>query len=292
VKVKGIIVAAGYGSRFLPVTKTVPKEMLPLIDRPAIAFIVDEFIAAGIEDILVISSRRKKALEDYFDREAELEAVFSRENAQAKLALIQPPRARFHFVRQHHMLGTGHALLQARSFAGKDPVIVAYPDDIVFSHTSLSRQLIEAHEGTGHSLLAVKQMEEADLSRYGVVAPAGDGNPCPVARLVEKPARGTEPSRLVSFGRYLFHSRFFEHLAEGFARHQGPGEYYHVGAINALAAEGLVDALDFEGQRLDTGEPLGFLEATCRYALQRPDLAAGARRLFLQLAREADREEA
>ena len=279
---KAVIVAAGYGSRFLPVTKTIPKEMLPLIDRPAIDFIIEELVAAGINDILIITSRRKKVLDDYFDREVELEAVYTAEGKQQHLARIAPTPANIYFVRQQEMKGTGHALLLARAFTGSEPFVVAYPDDIVFAQTSLSAQLIAAHRATGHSVLAVKDLAGSDVSRYGVVDPAGSGNPCPVRQLVEKPPVGQEPSTLVSYGRYLFTAELYEHLEAGLKTHQG-GEYYHVGAINSLAAAGRMTALDFEGQRLDTGDPMGYLEALCRYALTREDLADRARALFRAL---------
>ena len=281
--IKGVIVAAGYGSRFLPVTKTVPKEMLPLIDRPAIDFIVREFLESGIRDILIISSRRKKTLEDYFDREIELETVLPA--GGQKRESIVPPEGHFHFVRQQEMKGTGHALLLAQAFTGNDPFVVAYPDDIVLGETPLSRQLIQAHEETGCSVLATQNLIDQDVSRYGVVAPQTGGNPCQIRSLVEKPAQGTEPSKLVSFGRYLFTADLYSELHQGLAGHEG-GEYYHIGAINQLAAKGKVVALDFKGERLDTGEPLGYLEAICRYALSRPDLSRQARELFSHLCRD------
>lgn len=281
--IKGVIVAAGYGSRFLPATKTVPKEMLPLIDRPAIHFIVDEFIEAGIKDILIITSRRKKVLDDYFDREAELEAVFLKDGKEAKLAKIKPPNANVYFVRQQEMKGTGQALLLAKPFTGDDPFVVAYPDDVVFSETSLSAQLADAYKKTGSSVLAVKNLQDKPVDRYGVVDPADENNPCGVNALVEKPPQGSEPSKLVSYGRYLFTPDLYHHLEEGLAKHTS-GEFYHVGAINALAAEKKLVALDFEGERVDTGEPAGYLEAICRYALSKDDLKADAQDLFNRLA--------
>ncbi len=280
--IKGVIVAAGYGSRFLPVTKTIPKEMLPLIDRPAISFIIDEMLEAGIHDILIITSRRKKVLEDYFDREVELEDIYTREGKHSRLELIKPPPANIFFVRQQEMKGTGHALLLCEPFTGSDPFVVAYPDDIVFSRTSLSQQLVEVHQQTGKSVLAVKNLPGADVSRYGVIDPGGTENPCPVKRLVEKPQAGKEPSKLVSYGRYLFQPELYDHLRAGLADHQ-QGEFYHVDAINRLAAQNKVVAYDFEGERLDTGEPLGYLEAICRYALSREDLGESARALFRKL---------
>lgn len=281
--IKGVIVAAGYGSRFLPVTKTIPKEMLPLLDKPAIAFIVEEFLASGIRDILIITSRRKKALEDFFDREVELEQVFTKEGKSAALDKISVGSANIFFTRQQEMNGTGHALLLAKAFTGNDPFVVAYPDDLVFSQTPLSQQLIQVHQTTGHHVLAVKNLVHEDVSRYGVIDPSSQENPYCVKQLVEKPPRGEEPSHLVSFGRYLFTKDLYHHLEQELTHHT-QGEYYHVPAINALAGLGQVSALDFEGERLDIGDPIGFLEATCRYALNDPRYAQKAKQLFTQLS--------
>lgn len=289
---RGVIVAAGYGSRFLPATKTVPKELLPLVDRPAIDFIIEEFMAAGIREILVISSRRKKALEDYFDREVELEHAFANQSDADKrdrlLQAIAPPAVEVQFVRQQVMAGTGHALRLARQFAGDQPVIVAYPDDLVFAQQSLSQQLLDVYQASQKSVMAVQSVS-GDVSRYGVIDPEGTGNPVAVKALVEKPAPGTEPSRLVGYGRYLFTPDFFDALENGFqawVKAGSVGEFYHVDAINRLAAKQRLLALAFEGTRLDVGEPKGYLEALCRYALMRDDLAADARALFRRLSQD------
>lgn len=280
--VKGVIVAAGYGSRFLPATKTIPKEMLPLLDKPAISFIIDEFQAAGIQEILIITSRRKKGLDDFFDREVELEEVFRREGKLERLKAIEPPSAKIFFVRQQEMNGTGNAILLAKPFTADAPFVVAYPDDLIFAKTGLAQQLIDAHQQTGASVLAVKDIGNEDVSRYAVVATTGPGNPYPVGAVVEKPSRDQKLGSLVSYGRYLFTAEVYEHLEHGLLSHT-EGEYYHIGAINRLAAAGRLVALDFEGERLDTGEPLGFLEATCKYALMRPEWAETARALFAKL---------
>ena len=265
---KGIIVAAGYGTRFLPVTKTVPKELLPVGTRPAIAWIVDEFVASGIRDIVIISSRRKKALEDYFDREIELEGVFEREGKTDKLAAIAPPEANISFVRQREMRGTGHALLQVRPLVGGEPCVVAYPDDLHSGPRPLARQLIEVYEKTGKSVMATI-LEPGDVSRYGVVDPAADG--VTVRGFVEKPAKGCEPSHEVSIGRYLYTPEFFDLLEEGWARHT-KGEYFHTYALDRLIAAGKVAYKRTEGERLDTGEPSGYLDAILRNAAADPAL--------------------
>jgi UTP--glucose-1-phosphate uridylyltransferase len=267
---KGVIVAAGYGTRFLPVTKTVPKEMLPLINKPAIAFIVEEFEAAGIKDIIIISSRRKKSMEDYFDREVELESVFLKEGKADKAALVGAPESRVAFVRQTRMLGTGHALLQVKNLIGNEPCVVAYPDDLHFGAPPLAAQLIEVYERTGCSVMAALR-DPGDVSRYGVIDPAPDG--LHVRGFVEKPAPGKEPSHEVSIGRYLYTPEFFQYLEEGWQKHTG-GEYYHLYALDKLIAQGKVAYAAIKGTRLDTGEPAGYLEAILSYAWEQPNLRA------------------
>jgi UTP--glucose-1-phosphate uridylyltransferase len=265
---KGVIIAAGYGTRFLPVTKTVPKELLPVGTRPSIAYIVDEFLASGIEEIIVVSSRRKKALEDYFDREIELEEVFRREGRADKLALVAPCRAKVSFVRQAEMRGTGHALLQVKPFLGGQACVVAYPDDLHLGSPPLARQLIELHEKTGKSVLATI-LEPGDVSRYGVVGPGPDG--VSAISFVEKPAKGAEPSHEVSIGRYLYTPEFFDLVEEGWAKHSG-GEYFHTYALDRLIAAGKVAFKRAAGTRLDTGDPAGYLEAILFDAAANPAL--------------------
>lgn len=265
---KGVIVAAGYGTRFLPVTKTVPKEMLPVGVKPSIAYIVEEFIASGITEIAIISSRRKKCLEDYFDREVELEEIFRREGKADKLALIEPPKADIFFIRQREMRGTGHALLQVRSFVGREPCVVAYPDDLHVGPRPLALQLAEVHAKTGKSVMATI-LEPGDVSRYGIVDPAPDG--LGVRGFVEKPAKGQEPSHEVSIGRYLYTPEFFDLLEEGWAKH-AKGEYFHIYALDRLIAAGKVAFKRVEGERLDTGEPGGYLDAILRNAADDPTL--------------------
>jgi UTP--glucose-1-phosphate uridylyltransferase len=266
---KGLIVAAGYGTRFLPVTKTVPKEMLPLIDKPSIAFIVEEFIASGIDEILIITSRRKKVLEDYFDREMELEGVFAAEGSAAKAEKIKPYNAKIFFVRQQEMMGTGHALLQARPMLGDGPFVVAYPDDLHFGEKPLALQLIERWKETGCSVMAGIH-NPPNLERYGILELAEDG--LHVTGMVEKPAPGAESSREASIGRYLYTPDIFDYLEEGWRKHGG-GEYYHTYALGRLMAEGKVVYKETEGERLDTGAPEGYLRAILRYAAEQPELA-------------------
>ena len=282
---KGVIVAAGYGTRFLPATKTIPKEMLPLIDRPAIDFIIDEFSAAGITEILIISSRRKKSLEDYFDREVELEAVFKSEGSSAKLEKIKPADMKVFITRQQEMRGTGHALLAARPFCDNEPFIVAYPDDLHFGDVPLAKQLVKAYERTGCSIMSTLH-NPPNLERYGVLALAKDG--LHVTDIVEKPAPGKAPSKEASIGRYLFTPDIFEHLEKGWQKHlassEAEKEYYHVYALKQLMDAERVIYHPIEGERLDTGAPAGYLRAVLKYASRDPELAAEIKQAAEELA--------
>ena len=275
---KAIILAAGYGTRCLPATKTVPKELLPIGCVPAIQFIIDELVASGISDVVVVSSRRKKALEDYFDREIELEAALAAEGKGEALSKIARHELNAVFVRQERMLGTGHALLSARAFIGDEPCVVVYPDDLHMGEPPLALQLVREYERTGCCVLSSIKIE-GDVSRYGVLDVGADGK---VAAIVEKPRAGHEPSREVSIGRYLVAPEFFYYLEEGWRLHlekakaenRALGEYYHIYALNKLMAQGKVVRKIIEGERLDTGDPAGYLDAVLRYAETRPELRA------------------
>lgn len=266
---KGLIVAAGYGTRFLPASKTVPKELFPLIDKPAIAFLIDEFVASGIRDIVLITSRRKKSLEDYFDREIELETLFENEGAEGKLLKIKPYDINLTIIRQQEMNGTGHAILQARSVLQDSPFITAYPDDLHFGKKPLSKQLIEVYEETGCAVLSTLH-NPPELLRYGVLALADDG--FHVTDIVEKPASLEEaPSREGSIGRFLYTPDIFEYLQEGWEKHTD-GEYYHVYALKKLMEKNRVVHKQLEGLRLDIGTPEGYLRAILKYAALDPEL--------------------
>ncbi len=267
---KGLILAAGYGTRFLPVTKTIPKEMLPLIDKPSIGFIIDEFVNSGIEDIIIITSRRKKSLEDYLDREIELETLFIREGAEGKLEKISPCRANISFIRQQEMRGTGNALLLPKNLIGNEPFVVAYPDDLHFGEKPLAGQLIETYEKTGCTVLSTLH-NPPNLERYGILAIADDG--IHVKDIVEKPAPGTEPSSEASIGRYLYTPDIFGYLQEGWEKHTH-GEYFHTYALKKQMDKNGVVFKPLEGERLDTGSPSGYLRAILKYASRDPEMAA------------------
>ncbi len=267
---KGLIIAAGYGTRFLPATKTLPKEMLPLVDTPTIAFIVEEFVASGIKDIVIVTSRRKKSLEDYFDREVELEAALEKAGKQAMLEKIKPYEdVNICFVRQKEMKGVGHAMLGVKEFIGDSPFVVAYPDDLHFGEVPLAKQLIDVYEKTGCTVLGTLY-NPPELNAYAAIGIAEDN--LHVTDIVEKPAVGEEPSKEASIGRYVYTPEVFDKLEELWAKHSGDGEFYHVGGVLELAKEGKVVYHRLEGERFDTGTPEGFLKATIAYASKDPSL--------------------
>ena len=268
---KGVILAAGYATRFLPASKTIPKEMFPLIDRPAIDFIVQEMVDSGINDILLVSSRRKKVMEDYFDREVELSSAFSQSNEFEKLEVIKPIEANIFTLRQQHMMGTGNALMLVEPFVDNEPFVVAYPDDIVLGEKPLSKQLIETWEKTGNTVLSVQKLPEDQLWRYGVIDPEDSGEIMQVKKMVEKPKHGTAPSRFVSFGRYLYTPELFDALRTSDKSHSSKSEFTQTEAINYMAAQGHVSAVQFEGTRYDLGDPLGFLTSALQIGLQRSE---------------------
>jgi UTP--glucose-1-phosphate uridylyltransferase len=266
---KGVIIAAGYGTRFLPASKTVPKELFPLINKPAISFIVDEFIAAGIRELLIITSRRKKALDDYFDHEIELEEVFRKEGRAQLLEAIQPAPLAVSFIRQQKMRGTGDAILLAEGFAAGGPVCVAYPDDIVIGASPLAAQLMQTASGPNDCVLGVMRVPRPETSRYGMIAPEGANG---VSAIVEKPRVEETPSCLATIGRYILPPDVFPLLRD--EKERSPeGEIYLTSAINTLASRGQVRYTEFTGLRLDVGDALGYIKATIEYAFDTPALA-------------------
>ncbi len=273
-----IVLAAGYGTRFLPITRVVPKELLPIVARPALDLVVEELVGAGVRRLLVVTSRRKRSLEDWFDRDPELEAVFSAEGAAAKLAAIAPRDLEVQFVRQPRMTGTGDALRLARRYVGDRPALVAFPDDL-FGAPNASAQLVAAWRATGASVLGALDLSGRDVSAYGVLDVEPGEAPWRVRRVVEKPAPGTEPSHLVSAGRFLYTPAMFDALEACHGDHAG-GEYIPMPAMERLAARGELVATVLDAPRWDTGTPQGYLEAVIDHALADPRLA-GPLRAFL-----------
>jgi len=273
---KAVIPAAGLGTRFLPATKATPKEMLTLVDKPAIQYVVEEAVAAGIDDVLVVTGRSKKTIEDHFDRAPELEASLS---ASGKDALLEEVRrlaglADFHFVRQGEPLGLGHAVGRARHHVGVEPFVVLLPDDLMHSSSTLLADMIAAHGRTGRSVVALKRFGAPDISLYGVADPLGepDGPLVRLRGMVEKPRPDEAPSDLAIMGRYLFTPEIFD-LIDQVAPGQG-GEIQLTDAMAALAQAGGMDGLIFEKGRYDIGAKADFLRASVEFALEHPELGS------------------
>lgn len=266
---KAIIPAAGLGTRFLPATKAMPKEMLPIIDKPTIQYIVEEAARAGIEDIIIVTGKHKRAIEDHFDNQGELEATLEKTN---KLELLEKVRfstnlANIFYVRQKEQKGLGHAILTAKQFIGDEPFAVLLGDDIVDSEVPAIQQLMEVYDQTEKSVIGVQEVKVEETSRYGIIDPKKqEGRLYDVNKFVEKPAPGTAPSNLAIMGRYVLTPDIFAYLQN---QEEGAGgEIQLTDAIERLNADNQVYAYDFEGNRYDVGEKLGFVKTTIEYALK------------------------
>ncbi|MCM0758047.1 UTP--glucose-1-phosphate uridylyltransferase GalU [Sporomusa sphaeroides DSM 2875] len=269
---KAIIPAAGLGTRFLPATKAQPKEMLPIVDKPAIQFIIEEAIQSGIEEILIITGRNKRAIEDHFDRAVELELTLKAQGKYDLLGLVEElSEVTLHYIRQKEAKGLGHAVLCARQFVGNEPFAVLLGDDIIDANVPCLRQLIDAYEDFGGSILGVQEVPREKVSSYGIVEPEPvKDNVWRAVDLVEKPSVEEAPSRLAVLGRYIIEPEIF-YLLEDTPPGRG-GEIQLTDALRRLAAFKPVYAYNFEGRRYDIGDKQGYLEATVEYALKRPDL--------------------
>ncbi|WP_449260267.1 UTP--glucose-1-phosphate uridylyltransferase GalU [Enterococcus casseliflavus] len=282
---KAVIPAAGLGTRFLPATKAIAKEMLPIVDKPTIQFIVEEAIASGIEDILVVTGKAKRPIEDHFDSNFELESNLSSKGKKELLALVEETTGiNLHFIRQKRPLGLGHAVLQAKAFVGDEPFIVMLGDDIMVDDTPLTKQLINNYEKTTASTLAVMKVPHEDTSKYGIINPneeveSGLYN---VSNFVEKPNAEDAPSDLAIIGRYLLRPEIFEVLEK-----QEPGagnEIQLTDAIDSLNKIQRVFAHEFKGKRYDVGDKLGMVEANIEYGLKHPEIKDDLRAYIKDLA--------
>lgn len=273
---KAVIPAAGYGTRFLPATKATPKEMLPIVDKPTIQYIVEEALTSGIEDILIISGHGKRAIEDHFDSAPALEHELERKGKQDLLALVRETTdVNVHYVRQKYMLGLGDAILCARSFVGNEPFAVLLGDDVVYHpERPALRQMMDIYEELGGSVLGCQVVSNEQVSSYGIVAGAATHNPrlMHVSDMVEKPSLEEAPSRMAVLGRYIISPAIFDIL--GTTQPGKGGEIQLTDALKILAQREEVYAYDFEGKRYDLGDKLGFLQATVEFALRRSDLGA------------------
>jgi UTP--glucose-1-phosphate uridylyltransferase len=267
-----VIPAAGLGTRFLPATKAQPKEMLPIVDKPCIQYIIEEAIDSGIEDILIITGRNKRAIEDHFDRAVELEMMLKAQGKYELLGLVQElSRVTIHYVRQKEPKGLGHAVLCAKHFVGDEPFAVLLGDDIMDAEVPVLKQLMDVYEDCGGSVLGVQEVPREKVSSYGVVKPVPVKDHLWRAEdLVEKPSLAEAPSRLAVLGRYIITPEIFE-ILEKTEPGRG-GEIQLTDALKKLAEREPVFAYEFEGRRYDSGDKQGFLEATVDFALKRPDL--------------------
>jgi len=271
---KAIIPAAGLGTRFLPATKAQPKEMLPIVDKPTIQYIIEEAIESGIEEILIITGRNKRAIEDHFDRSIELELELEKKNKKELLSLVRDisNMVNIHYVRQKEPKGLGHAINCARSFVGNEPFGVLLGDDIVHSESKpCLKQLIDAYNEYKTTILGVQAVADEDVSKYGIV----DGKfieegVYKVKNLVEKPSLEEAPSNIAILGRYIITPGIFDILDN--TKPGKGGEVQLTDALKVLAAREAMYAFEFEGKRYDVGDKLGFLQATVEFALRREDL--------------------
>ncbi|NMD70165.1 UTP--glucose-1-phosphate uridylyltransferase GalU [Bacillus sp. DNRA2] len=266
---KAIIPAAGLGTRFLPATKAMPKEMLPIVDKPTIQYIVEEAIASGIEDIIIVTGKGKRAIEDHFDVAPELE--WNLED-KGKFEILDKVRystnlADIHYIRQKEPKGLGHAVWCARNFIGDEPFAVLLGDDIVQSDTPCLRQLINEYEETHSSVIGVQTVPGSETHRYGIVDPSVQvGRRYQVGNFVEKPKPGTAPSNLAIMGRYVLSPEIFMFLEQ--QETGAGGEIQLTDAIQKLNQIQRVFAYDFEGKRYDVGEKIGFVKTTVEFAMQ------------------------
>ncbi|ODJ56033.1 UTP--glucose-1-phosphate uridylyltransferase GalU [Brochothrix thermosphacta] len=284
---KAIIPAAGLGTRFLPATKATAKEMLPIIDKPTIQYIVEEAVDAGIEEILIITGKGKRSIEDHFDNAPELEQNLLSKNKLDMLAMVQETsKINIHFIRQKSPRGLGDAILQAKGFIGNEPFVVLLGDDIVKSETPCVKQLINQYDKTKSSIIGVQTVPLEDTNRYGIIDTESilEDKLYSVRGFVEKPRIENAPSRLAILGRYLLTPEIF-----GFLETQEAGagdEIQLTDAIDRLNKVQPVLAYEFEGRRYDVGDKFGFVDTTLRFALEHPEIKAQVQTLINELAQK------
>lgn len=270
---RAVIPAAGLGTRFLPATKATPKEMLPIVDKPTIQYIIEEALASGIEDIIIISGKSKRAIEDHFDRNMELEMSLEASGKFEQLEMVRRiSEINLHYIRQKEPRGLGHAILCARRFIGDEPFAVLLGDDVVDSEKPALKQLIDVYDRRGFSVLGVQEVAPEKVSSYGIIdgAPTEEARTYTVKDMVEKPAQEEAPSRLAVLGRYIITPEIFDIL-----ENTPPGrgnEIQLTDALRVLAKQQPMYAYNFEGRRYDVGDKQGFIEATVEYALKRQEM--------------------
>ncbi|OUZ23875.1 UTP-glucose-1-phosphate uridylyltransferase [Enterococcus sp. 6D12_DIV0197] len=284
---KAVIPAAGLGTRFLPATKAMAKEMLPIVDKPTIQFIVEEALQSGIEDILIVTGKAKRPIEDHFDANLELEMNLKEKGKMELLKLVEETTdVNLHFIRQSHPKGLGHAVLQARAFVGNEPFVVMLGDDLMEDQVPLTKQLIDNYEKTHASTIAVMDVPHEDTSKYGIIDPGMEVEKglFNVKNFVEKPAPENAPSDLAIIGRYLLTPEIFDILAN-----QEPGaggEIQLTDAIDTLNKTQRVFAHQFTGKRYDVGDKFGFLKTSIEYGLVHPEVKDSLKEYLIELGKE------
>lgn len=270
---KAIIPAAGLGTRFLPATKAQPKEMLPILDKPTIQYIIEEAVNSGIEDIIIVTGRNKRSIEDHFDRSIELEMTLEQKGQEELLKITREisDLANIHYIRQKEPRGLGHAILVAKNFIGNEPFAVLLGDDIVISQKPCLGQMIEVFNEYKTSILGVQQVPNEVVNKYGIVKCKNiEGRVYKVQDMVEKPKPEDAPSNIAILGRYIITPRIFSYLETQGAG--AGGEIQLTDALRRLAIDEAMYAYDFKGKRYDVGHVQGYLEASVEFALRRNDL--------------------
>jgi UTP--glucose-1-phosphate uridylyltransferase len=284
---KAIIPAAGLGTRFLPATKAQPKEMLPIVDKPAIQYIVEEAIDSGIENIIIVTGRHKRAIEDHFDKSVELEMQLEEKGDERLLHLVQAVSnlADVHYIRQKEPLGLGHAILCARNFIGEEPFAVLLGDDIIQSQPPTLKGMMELFEETERSVIAVQEVAHEDVSKYGIISPSAENSRyTQIKDLVEKPDPAEAPSNLAVIGRYIISPEIFDILER-----QKPGrggEIQLTDALRVLNRDFPMAAFPIQGRRYDVGDKFGYIEATLELALQRDELGDAVKQYLTELVKK------
>ncbi|MDA3966101.1 UTP--glucose-1-phosphate uridylyltransferase GalU [Enterococcus thailandicus] len=284
---KAVIPAAGLGTRFLPATKAMAKEMLPIVDKPTIQFIVEEALASGIEDILIVTGKAKRPIEDHFDSNVELETNLREKEKNELLKLVEETTdVNLHFIRQSHPKGLGHAVLQAKAFVGDEPFIVMLGDDLMVDDVPLTKQLMNDYEQTTSSTIAVMSVPHEDTSKYGIINPGEivSDDVYSVKDFVEKPDPADAPSNLAIIGRYLLNPEIFTILET-----QKPGagnEIQLTDAIDELNKSQRVFAHEFKGTRYDVGDKFGYMKTSIEYGLQHPEIGETLKEYLIELGKE------
>jgi len=282
---KIVFPVAGLGTRFLPATKAVPKEMLPVVDKPLIQYAVEEALEAGIDQFIFVTGRGKHAIEDHFDHAFELEQTLEEKDKIALLKQLEPtvpPAGNVAFTRQQRPLGLGHAIWCARHFVGNEPFAISLPDMLVDAQPSCLAQMVKVYEETGGNVIAVEECAPEDTNKYGVIAPgAANGARMEVLGLVEKPKPAEAPSNLFVLGRYILTPRVFEHLDN--QKPGAGGEIQLTDSMAQLIGEQPFHALKYDGVSYDCGDKVGFLKANVALALKREDMAGRVREALAEL---------